>query len=354
MKIFRIVFLFFAMLLALPKANAQYQGFIVGFEIVGSSHLVVNQQASSTTFKVNISVNRTLNGSTFYPFRMNFKLGIENGELFPTVYTITDADFTAGQIRTSKEFSATIANSKLPDGRKLQAYYNNPSNNNPNYTNSNLLVTIFNPPPVTTPTITITNNSISLYNNGGNNIGIIGTTPVVSSGHKYAFTYQRKNSNGVFEDVNNTMLSGKEINGGSLYGILAHASGGVYRRRVGIAVSGVVSYSNELTVPATQSTTIFNSYTVTKTEVFDSNGILIGNNVKISLSDPDPNIRFSALLLGPDDPYYLPVNQNYEFFFPAYYNNDSVNYSEKNFAVVLSTNAVNISNSPSSIIPTWR
>lgn len=352
MKSFRIVFLFFAMLLALPKANAQYQGSIIGFEVVGNSHLVVNQQASSTTFKVKISVSRTLNGSVYYPFKMNFKLGIEYGELFPTVYTITDSDFKSGQGGTSKEFSATIANSKLPDGRKLQAYYNNPSNNNPNYTNSNLLVTIFNPPPVTSPIVTITNNSISLYNNGGNHLGIAGSTPILSSGERFSISYQKKNANGVFENIYENIISGQEVNGSKVYGIKADA--GTYRRIVA-GVSGIYTFSNEITVPAGQVTSVANSYTITKSEVFDSNGILIGNNIKINLQNPDVNIRFSAMLFGPDDPYYLPINNNLEFFIPMYYNNDRASYyPETNAAVGLITNATNISSSPSRVIPTWR
>ena len=169
--------------------------------------------------------------------------------------------------------------------------------------------------------------------------------------------FQKKNSNGVFEPVSNwqgMLIVGSEVNGVAVNGLVSDISGGIYRRVI-TSASAINSYSNELVVPATPASAIPNSYTVTKTEVFDNNGILIGNNVKINLLNPDPNIRFSAMLFGPDDPYYLPINSNLEFFIPMYYNNDKASYyPETNAGVGLTTNATNISNSSSMVIPTWR
>ncbi|WP_162795961.1 hypothetical protein [Pedobacter nanyangensis] len=327
MKIFRIVFLFFAMLLALPKANAQYQGFIVGFEVVGSSHLMVNQQASSTTFKVSISVNRTLNGSTFYPFRMNFKLGIENGELFPTVYTITDADFTAGQIRTSKEFSATIANTKLPDGRKLQAYYNNPSNNNPNYSNSNLLVTIFNPPPVV-EVPQISNNTIALQYNPvvGSEVNITGSSP---SGGNGSYTYEWQidySSSGNYFAIGSEAIKTLAMLKFQ-YGV---GNGSTIRRK--IMSGGKTSYSSGILLSRDYSTP---SFSVSKTPVLDVNGNIVGNKFKVINNSNNPNVVFSALMMGPDgaDPWMQELDANNEVFLPLNY--FDINYPDpRNIGVV--------------------
>ncbi len=307
MKSFRIIFLFFGMLLALPKANAQYQGSIIGFEVVGNSHLVVNQQASSTTFKVKISVSRILNGSTYYPFKMNFKLGIEYGELFSTVYTITDSDFTSGQGGTSKEFSATIANTKLPDGRKLQAYYNNPSNNNPNYTNSNLLVTIFNPPPVV-EVPQISNNTITLQYNPvvGSEINIAGSNPSGGTGN-YISEWQIKQENGNYSLVGSNIAN---MSIGSLKFLNKVLDGSTIRRK--ITSGSKVSYSNEILLKRESRVT----FTVQKTPVFDASNQLVGNTMKIVLGESSPNITFSILLIGPDgdDPVWLTPNGANEFY----------------------------------------
>lgn len=359
MRNIKIILVFFTVFFASIKAEAQYQGTYVGFEVVGSSALMVNQNATSTTFNIKIFVSRFYGTGGYQPFYMNFKLGIENGAVFTNVYTITSSDFQSGQGNAEKQFSVTLQNSSLPHGKSLLIHYNNLSNSNPSYTASyNPNVSIFNPPPVTPPAATITNNVISLYNNGGNFPAIIGTIPTISSGEKYGLTYQKKNSNGVFEPVLNwqgMLIVGKEVNGVAVNGLVSDISGGIFRRVI-TSASAITSYSNEIVVPPTMGTAVPNSYTVTKTEVFDNNGMLIGNNIKINLLNPDPNIRFSAMLFGPDDPYYLPINSNYEFFMPMYYNNDKASYyPETNASVIFSTNATNIgSNSPLGVVPTWR
>lgn len=65
---------------------------------------------------------------------MNVKLAIENGDAISSVFTIADADFTAGQGTVEKAFTADIVNSKLPNGKYITLQYNVPINGATTYT----------------------------------------------------------------------------------------------------------------------------------------------------------------------------------------------------------------------------
>lgn len=189
MKNIKIILVFFTVFFGSIKANAQYQGTYLGFEVVGSSALMVNQNATSTTFNIKIFVSRFYGTGGYQPFYMNFKLGIENGAVFTNVYTITSSDFQTGQGNAEKQFSVTLQNSSLPHGKSLLIHYNNPSNSNPSYTASyNPKISIFNPPPATP---VITNNVITLQGTPSflDEISIQGSSPTGGTG-SFAYNWQ--------------------------------------------------------------------------------------------------------------------------------------------------------------------
>ncbi|MNJ97671.1 hypothetical protein D3C87_154240 [compost metagenome] len=326
MKNIKIIFIFCAVFFASIKVNAQYQGTYLSFYVVGGTSLMVNQNATSTTFNIKIFVSRFYGTGGYQPFYMNFKLGIENGAVFPNVYTITSSDFQTGQGNAEKQFSVTLQNSSLPHGKSLLIHYNNPSNSNLSYTASyNPKISIFNPPAI----IPITNNLISLQSNGYNMGKIVGQTPSGGSG-SYNYQWQRKISGGTFinhssyeNDLNNYILN----------------DGGVIIRRV-ISSGSQISYSNEITLVKPS----VNNFTVLKTPVYDSNGNLKGNNIKIILQTPDSSIRFKIMgFRTEDDPFFLDLNEDLEF------------YLNKGYENVLITNVVISCNTGSTavIYPTW-
>jgi hypothetical protein len=112
--------------------SQEYYGNVTGFSVTSATPVTVYQNTTSTTIKFSVTVQRTFAGITpggesiFRPCKMNIKLVIENGETLSSVFTITDADFKAGQATTDKEFTADIVNTKLPNGKYITLQYNVP------------------------------------------------------------------------------------------------------------------------------------------------------------------------------------------------------------------------------------
>ncbi|PST82316.1 hypothetical protein C7T94_16160 [Pedobacter yulinensis] len=103
---------------------------------------------------------------------MNIKLGIAaNGENFQPVYTIQDSDFASGQMSTSKEFTATIANTKLVHQKRIALYYSLP-NSGPEFFSEYLSYNYFinNAPPVNSDHLKIQSMGFSTVgiSDGGN------------------------------------------------------------------------------------------------------------------------------------------------------------------------------------------
>ncbi|MGN8054688.1 hypothetical protein ACTJKN_00360 [Pedobacter sp. 22163] len=355
------LFIFLALIVLALTSNAQVtlQTFQIGQNYLqNSTTLKVPNTSVATTFKFIIITTRGVSSSGGY-VSGNCKVSLYYTEnqsadsnipddpssvLLKTV-NVTSSNYSQNQA-ILEDIDASLPSNKQ-NGKLVVKFefLDNQNINRVSYSTTRYGIYVV-PPPVV---VTITNNILSLYDNGGNHLGVVGTKAIVSSGEIYTTTYEKKNANGVFQGVtlNGYIISGNEVNGGLISGLMT--DGGTYRRVLAVA-SGALSYSNEIVVPPTIATSA-NTYTVTKTEVFDNNGLLIGNNIKIILDHPDSNIRFSAMLFGPDDPYNLPINKDYEFFFPMYYGNDRATYyPETNSAVSLTSNGGN----SITVIPSWR
>lgn len=350
MKYIKLFVLVTMLTLSYSQTKAQqYVGTMIDFRLY-SSNLTVATNSESTTFKFNVGgarvLDKVVNGVSFWrPFKMNFKLGIESGEIFSTVYTISDSDFSSGIGNVFKDFTATIANSKLPNAKYLIIYYNDPSfgfttynqyYSTKHYISNNTTTT----PPVVVPPVVvpITNNMISIQEDpsGPNYPTVIGSIPQGGPSIFYEYEWQTKDGNGNFV-TEPSYIRGKDSS--PFYGK-------TFRRVV--KSMGTVGYSNELTITKPRE----NKFSVIKTAVYDVNGSLTGNKIKILLQNQDQNIRFSVLGFGPDDPFPIKVDSNYEFILPLYYNNViSSDYEDsKNYFVNIVANSGNSAR----IYPTWR
>lgn len=350
MKYLKLFVLVTMLTLSYSKTKAQqYVGTIIGFKLY-SSNLTVATNSESTTFKFNVGGARVLDkvvkGVSFWqPFKMNFKLGIESGEIFSTVYTISDSDFSSGIGNVFKDFTATIANNKLPNAKYLVIYYSDPSFGFTNYSQyssakhyiSNNTTTT---PPVVVPPVVppISNNIISFQEGtqGQYYPKIIGSTPTGGPSTSYKYEWQYKDGSGNFVSI-----------GAPAYEKDFSPSYGETFRRVVKSID-VISYSNELTFIRPPK----DNFSITKTPVYDANGLLIGNKIKILPQIPNQNIKYTVTIFGPDDPYEVSVDSNYEFIIPLYYNekyNSEYSDPKNYFAGILSTGG-----RYAKIYPTWR
>ncbi|WP_316843544.1 hypothetical protein [Pedobacter psychrodurus] len=346
-----LVLLAFIVLALTSNAQVTLQTFQIGQNYLqNSSTLKIPNIAVATPFKFIIVTTRGISSSGGY-VSGNCKVSLyytENQSADsnipddPSSVLMKTVNITSSNYNQSQAILADIDASLPPNKQngKLVLRFEFTDNQNINRVSySTTRYSIYVVPPQVV--VTITNNIISLYNNGVNYPSTIGSKPIISPNETYSESYEIKNANGVFETAlaNGYIISGDEVNGGFITGIMAVTNGGTYRRVINTR-SGARSYSNEIVVPPSPTATP-NTYTVTKTEVFDNNGLLIGNKIKIILDHPDSNIRFRALIFGAEDPQNTPINSNYEFFIP---------YIDTIVAAGLTSNAGNNLN----ITPTWK
>jgi len=345
------ILLAFIVLALTSNAQVTLQTFQIGQNYLQSSNtLKVPNTAVATPFKFTIVTKRSIASSggfvsgnckisLYYTENQSSDSNIPDD---PSTVLLKEASITSSNYKddfaTLKDLDTSLPINKK-DGKIILRFefLDNGNVNRISYSTTRYGIYVV-PPPVV---VTITNNVISLYNNGVNYPSTIGSKPIVSPSDYYSESYEIKNANGIFETAleNGYIISGDEVNGGYITGIMANTTGGTYRRVI-ITRSGARSYSNEIIVPPSPTATP-NTYTVTKTEVFDSNGLLTGNKIKIILDHPDPNIRFRALIFGTEDPQNTPINSNYEFFIP---------YIDTIVVAGLTSNA----GSNLSITPTWK
>ncbi|WP_293310558.1 hypothetical protein [Pedobacter sp. UBA5917] len=344
------IFLAFIVLALTSNAQVTLQTFQIGQNYLqNSTTLKVPNTSVATPFKFVIITTRGVSSSGGY-VSGNCKISLYYTEnqsadsnipddpssiLLKTV-NVTSSDYKKDQA-TLEDIDASLPPNKQ-NGKLVVKFefLDNQNINRISYSTTRYGIYVV-PPPVN---YTITNNLISLYNNEVNHLGIAGTTPIISPQAYYSISYQRKNANGIFETVesNGFIISGEEVDGTLINGLIS--DGGTYRRVITIIASGLKNYSNEIIVPPTP-VAGQNAFTVTKTEIFDNNGHLKGNNIKIILDHQDPNIRFSVLLFGSVDPYYIPVNKDYEIFVPYFEDIGSIYISGNNGNNLL-------------VIPTWK
>nr|WP_276900403.1 hypothetical protein [Pedobacter kyonggii] len=346
------IFILLALVVSALISNAQVtlQTFQIGQNYLqNSTTLKVPNTTLATPFKFIIVVSRGIVGNGYVPGNCKISLYYtENQSADSNIPDDSSTTLLKEKSISSSDYSQQTAilediDASLPAGKSTGKivlkfeFLDNQNINRVSYSSVRYSIYIV-PPPVV---VTITNNVISLYNNGVNYPGTVGSKPTITPNEYYSESYEIKNASGIFETAlaNGYIISGDEVNGGYITGIMASTNGGTYRRVI-ITRSGARSYSNEIIVPPSPTATP-NTYTVTKTEVFDSNGLLIGNKIKIILDHPDPNIRFRALIFGAEDPQNTPINSAYEFFIP---------YIDTIVAAGLTSNA----GSNLTITPTWK
>lgn len=341
----------FIVLALTSKAQITLQTFQIGHDYLQSSNaLKVPNAAVATPFKFTIVTKRVVASSggfvsgnckisLYYTENQSSDSNIPDD---PSSVLLKETSITSSNYKddfaTLKDIEASLPAAKSNGKLVIRFEFTDNQNiNRVSYSSVRYSIYIV-PPPVV---VTITNNIISLYNNGVNYPSTVGSKPNITPNEYYSESYEIKNASGIFETAltNGYIISGNEVNGGYITGIMANTNGGTYRRVI-ITRSGARSYSNEIIVPPSPTATP-NTYTVTKTEVFDSNGLLIGNKIKIILDHPDPNIRFRALIFGAEDPQNTPINSDYEFFIP---------YIDTIVAAGLTSNA----GSNLTVTPTWK
>jgi hypothetical protein len=200
------------------KATAQdsqsyYTGTLTNFQVSNSNGIQVQANTSTTTINFSVWCSRFAappgEASMFQPFKMNFKLGLDDGTQFSTVYTMYSWDFQYNQGFNSKNFIASVSNGSLKPDRKLVIYYNVPSYGNSTYSQSHInSVTIVNPYYVYPPGTTNPSNPPSY------SVPVIGSVPLyeyynsTTGVHFYSTTWTGVNFSSILGYVFNTQVSG--------------------------------------------------------------------------------------------------------------------------------------------------
>lgn len=348
-KVKKQLFILLAFIVLALTSNAQVtlQTFQIGHDYLQSSNtLKVPNTAAATPFKFTIVTKRGVASSggfvsgnckisLYYTENQSSDSNIPDD---PSSVLLKEASITSSNYKddfaTLKDLEAS-----LPAGKsngKLVVRFEFPDNQNINrvsYSSVRYSIYVVPPPVVISP---ISNNTISIQEetDGVNFPKIIGSTPIGGPGPFYSYEWQYKDNNGNFVSWPYRTQN------------LNEALFGKSTRRVVKSVS-YISYSNEIILPRPPA----NNFSVIKTPIFDANGVLTGNKIKINLERPDPNVRFSITILGPDDPYKVKINSDYEFILPLYYSGTmNPDYEDsRNFSANVSLNTGN----SAFIMPTW-
>ncbi|WP_316803342.1 hypothetical protein [Pedobacter nototheniae] len=363
------IIVFISIFCFIIKANAQT--FILSQFEIQSSYLVnntlkVTNVNGETPFKFQFAIQRgalstggyesgncavtiiytesllSLKEATSAPYSPNYESDPSTIELSVTKnLTSSDYNYATATLFNDKSIGAKLPTNKR-QGKILLRYKFYDTQKKLDiirYSNTRYSITVTGTDTQPTGGPYISNNIISFQEDtqGLNFPKIIGTEPLSNSSTSFSYDWDNIENDGTPKNIPGP--NRKDYN---------------YPPQVGKAIRRVakdgytLSYSNVITFPLQQP----NSFTITKTPMYDVNGSLTGNKIKILQQIPDASVRFHVILLGPDDPYPISVNSNYEFIIPLYYNNViSSDYEDsRNFSVNISTNTGN----SGFIIPTWR